>query len=230
VPESLASYDLTPQTRFITTTPTASPALWSEYLAGALEGYRRFNVESALNLEEIRDGTTTVRFCAVVDLSGAVVGGARYVLYETAESAPAVQMWEGYEGFDDLRGLVESRLSEGIVESKGAFVHPDAPDKRDIAKAISRAVVLVPMVTTQARWALGVAGEDHAIAHWQSTGSIKEPTDLPGAPYPDARYHATPLWWDRRTYLSVADPTQRPLLESEAARLAAAIAEADSNR
>ncbi len=93
-------------------------------------------------------------------------------------------MWNGYEGRDDLYRLVKSRIDEGIVESKAAFVSPDSPDRREIARAIGRAGAVVPMVTTQARWALGVAGDDHAIAHWQSAGSIKEPADLPGAPYP----------------------------------------------
>ncbi|MFH5211247.1 hypothetical protein [Antrihabitans spumae] len=230
--ESLASYRLTPQTLFVVTTPTESPQLWTEYLAGALAGYRRFDVEAALNLDQIRDGTTSIRFAAAVDSSGTVVGGVRYALYESAETASAVLMWNGYEGRDDLYRLVKSRIDEGIVESKAAFVSPDSPDRREIARAIGRAGAVVPMVTTQARWALGVAGDDHAIAHWQSAGSIKEPADLPGAPYPDARYHATPLWWDRTTYLDnpLADPVQRELIRSEAAQLASAFGAAGRNR
>ena len=229
VSESLASYSLTPQTRFIVSTPAAAPELWSEYLAGALAGYRRFNVEGALNLDQIRNGTTTIRFAAAVDLSGSVVGGVRYQLYETAESCPAVQMWDGHDGRDDLFRLVKLRIDEGIVESKAAFVKPDAADRREITRAIARAGAVVPMVTTQARWGLGVAGDDHAIAQWKSAGSIKEPPDLPGAPYPDVRYHATPLWWDRHTYLDnpAADPAQRQLIKSETARLAAAFEAAD---
>src|SRR3984885_15807090 len=61
----------------IVSQPSADPELWAEYAAGAIRSYRKRGVESALDVDALRDGDDTMMFSAVVDDAGQVVGGLR---------------------------------------------------------------------------------------------------------------------------------------------------------
>ncbi len=50
----------------VTAVPFEDPELWADYLNGAVRSYRKFGVEEALELDEIRDGRSTSLFLVVV--------------------------------------------------------------------------------------------------------------------------------------------------------------------
>ncbi len=59
----MTSYSITnSDCRMVVGIPAQDPELWAAYLAGALQTYRRFGVENALEFDEIRDGISTSMF------------------------------------------------------------------------------------------------------------------------------------------------------------------------
>ena len=64
--------------RFVYATPQAQPALWEEYLAGAITSYGRYGVESVLEYDTIRDGATTILFIVAQAPDGTVVNVVRH--------------------------------------------------------------------------------------------------------------------------------------------------------
>src|ERR1700689_197034 len=54
----------------IVSQPSADPELSGEYAAGAIRSYRKRGVESALEVDALRDGHDTIMFCAVGDDAG----------------------------------------------------------------------------------------------------------------------------------------------------------------
>ncbi|WP_280450446.1 hypothetical protein [Nocardia cyriacigeorgica] len=74
---ALRFHDIVSGCDFTATTPDADPRLWDRYLQGALDVYRHFRVESALEYDAVADGRSTTLFFAATDRTGAVVGGGR---------------------------------------------------------------------------------------------------------------------------------------------------------
>ncbi|MCX6490638.1 MAG: hypothetical protein NTX68_06575, partial [Rhodococcus sp.] len=70
-------FDHPSQCHILATTPTRSPALWTQFLDGAEESYRRHDVTPALEISAIRDGGTTALFFAALDRTGTILGGVR---------------------------------------------------------------------------------------------------------------------------------------------------------
>ena len=69
----------------IVSQPSADPELWAEYGVGAIRSYRKRGVESALDVDALRDGDDTIMFCAVVDDAGQLVGGLRAKALRSAD-------------------------------------------------------------------------------------------------------------------------------------------------
>src|ERR1700753_508229 len=98
-------------------TPAAEPQLWEQYLQGALTSYRKHGVESAIDVDAIRDGKDTALFFAAVGQDGRVVGGTRVVgPLGAADDSHALVEWQGNEGGGALRLVIANRLPFGGAE------------------------------------------------------------------------------------------------------------------
>ncbi|WP_169585388.1 hypothetical protein [Antrihabitans stalactiti] len=183
--------------RMIAAVPSEAPELWAAYLEGAMASYRKFGVENALELDEIRDGTSTSLFLVAVTPDGEVVGGVRAQgPYAVAEQAHAIQEWEGCEGQDDVRQMVADRIADGVVEMKTAWVSDRSPDRKALTQALARIPLVAVLDLLDVRYVMATAGTDPVIKLWLTTGG-EIATHIPTAPYPSDRYHATLIWWDR---------------------------------
>ncbi|WP_460365704.1 hypothetical protein, partial [Actinocorallia lasiicapitis] len=81
---------------FLAGTPASRPELWDRFLRGALETYRHFGVESALEYPAIRDGGTTTGFLVGLDPDGAAVAGLRILgPYAGLADVHALRAWAG---------------------------------------------------------------------------------------------------------------------------------------
>ena len=180
-------------------TPATEPQLWDAYLRGAERCYRKFGVESALELDEIRDGLSTSLFLVAVSAEGEVVGGVRAQgPYRMADEAHAPREWDGFPGQAELREMIADRISEGVVEMKAAWISDDHQDRKAIALALTRNPLDAVRTELGARYVIATAGTDHIIKLWCSAGGVVA-EHIPTAPYPSDRYRATPIWWDLAT-------------------------------
>ena len=192
---------------FVVTDPDSDRDLWTDYLAGAIRGYRKFGVEDALELDVIQSGYTTPLFFGALSQDGEMVAGVRVQgPYRSAAEVHAVREWEGHPGQVELRNMVAERIPDGVLEMKAAWVADHAPHKGELARAIARAPI-VAMSFLGCRYALATAGTDPVIHQWESAGGVIA-EQIPTAPYPSAVYHATPIWWDRVKFVESADPVQ----------------------
>jgi hypothetical protein len=205
--------------RMVVASPASDPELWEQYLRTAHEGYRRHGVEGAFELDVIRDGRSTTLFAVAVDDSSNMVAGIRMQAHESADDAPAVHMWDGQPGREELYRLVAERIPAGVVELKGAFVSDDADHRAALSEALLRAGVVAPMGMLPAQYIVAIVGVESQRQQWKSVGAVKEPADLPTSPYPSDRYTATPLWWDRDTFVDHVAPERLPGLLREIVQL-----------
>ena len=186
--------------------PSVDSGLWTEYLDGAQRSYRKHGVESALDVEAIRDGKDTVLFLAAVDPTGRVTAGVRAQgPYRSADESHAVIEWAGQPGLPAVRKMITDRLPFGILEMKSAWVTDD-PDKnvlltRALARSGFHAMALMDIQFCMATAAAFV------LDRWRSSGGVVA-SNIPPTPYPDARYRTKMMWWDRRTFASHAEPQQ----------------------
>lgn len=205
--------------RFVYATPQAQPALWEEYLAGAITSYGRYGVESVLEYDTIRDGATTTLFIVAQAPDGTVVGGMRAQgRYASPAQAHALVEWAGQPGEALLWGEIEERLSLGVVEMKSGWVDDHFPQRRPLTAALARVIPHV-MGLLQARYALCTVAE-HAAPCWETTGA-RPSSMIPAIPYPDERYRTVPMWWDLTTIRELSHPDQWTRLTEEGTALQA---------
>lgn len=213
-------YDSGSQCRIHLATPQSNPQSWEQHLAGAYESYKTFGVLRALDYEEIADGRSTSLFYLAVDGGGRVVGGVRAQgPYTSADEAHAVVEWDGCEGREAVRQMVEERLPEGVVELKNGWVSPAARRKREVADAISRCIVHTTALL-DVRYALGT-GADHVLGLWRKSGGVVV-DGIPAALYPSNRYSTKLVWWDRMSFAGVAEQNQVVQTYSEWLQIASA--------
>ncbi|MGO4617889.1 hypothetical protein AB4305_29600 [Nocardia sp. 2YAB30] len=209
----LRYYDGQSECVFFVSQPDARPVLWSGYLDGALEVYRRFGVEHALEYDAVADGRSTSLFFVAVDSAGKVVAGVRLQgPYMDVRQAHALVEWGGHAGEDDLHTMIADRISEGVVEAKGAWVARDAAHRSELSAAISR-TVLHGARLLGARYGFATVAS-FTVARHQACGAVPAER-IPAVPYPDERYQTVPLWWDTRTYQAFGEESQRSLVEHE---------------
>ncbi|MEU4344573.1 hypothetical protein AB0H00_25465 [Nocardia sp. NPDC023852] len=209
----LRYYDRQSECAFFASQPDVRPVLWNRYLGGALEVYRHFGVEHALEYDAVADGRSTSLFFVAVDSAGEVVAGVRLQgPYADAGQAHALVEWRGHAGENDLRTMIAYRISEGVVEAKGAWVARDATHRSELSAAISR-TVLHGARLLGARYGFATVAS-YTVARHRACGAVPAER-IPAVPYPDERYQTVPLWWDTRGYQAFAEEPQRSLVELE---------------
>ena len=92
--------------------PVDEPALWSDYLDGAVRSYRKHGVECALDMDALRSGSDTILFFAAVDEKGQILAGSRAKgPLRDADDSHAVIEWAGRPGLAAVRKMI-ARLAE----------------------------------------------------------------------------------------------------------------------
>ncbi|WP_280490133.1 hypothetical protein [Nocardia farcinica] len=204
---------------FHVTTPDAHPDLWRRYLGGALQVYRQYGVESALEYDRVTDGRSTSLFFAAVDPEGAIVAGLRAQgPYRSAAEAHGLGAWTGRPGEAALRTMIGDRIGEGVVEAKAVWVSREAAHRPHLGAAVARCVVHSAWLLG-ARWGFATTAE-HSIALYRSSGG-RVAGEIAPVPYPDERYRTVPLWWDTTSYRLHATRSQSALTMIERAALRA---------
>ncbi|ORW83783.1 hypothetical protein AWC22_14735 [Mycobacterium riyadhense] len=203
--------------------PECEPKLWEQYLSGALRSYSKYGVESALDFEQIRDGRDTTLFYSAIDDGGRVVGGVRVRgPLRSAEEAHAIVEWAGQPSQGVVRTMITERLPFGLVEMRAAW----AIDHPNCRKLITRALARMAFPTAallDVNFILATAAA-HVLERWRTAGGVV-PAEIPAAPYPSDRYRTKIMWWDRRTFAQLAEPTQLTKMLQEMRDLATQTAE-----
>ncbi|MBF6166643.1 hypothetical protein IU486_18070 [Streptomyces gardneri] len=206
-------YDAQSECAFFVSEPGVSPELWHRYLGGALDVYRRFGVEHALEYDTVADGESTSLFFAALDADGDMVAGVRMQgPYTDAEQAHALVEWAGHPGAEEVRRMIADRIPHGVVEAKGAWVARDAAKRAELGAAISR-TVLHGARLLGARYGFATVAS-FTVARHSACGAVPA-EHIPSVPYPDERYQTVPLWWDTRGYAVFAEEAQRSLTHAE---------------
>ncbi len=123
--------------------------------------------------------------------------------YVCASQSHAVVEWAGNRGLDAVREAIATRIPDGVVEMKSAWVSPKSPHAGKLSAALAR-VALPTMERLQSRFVMATAA-DHVLSRWESSGGRVD-TQIPAAAYPDGRYRTRMMWWDRRSLRADADP------------------------
>ena len=202
----------------VVSTPSADPALWADFVDGAVRSYHKHGVERALDMDSLLDEANTQLFHAAVDDSGTVVGGLRAKgPLESAEESHAVVEWADRPGLRTVRKMLTDRLPFGVVEMKTAWVC----DQPDLRRSLSNTLARTPfptMALLDAQFVVATAGS-HILDRWRTSGGVVA-SKIPATPYPDDRYRTKMMWWDRSTFANHADPEQVSKIFNEMAILA----------
>ncbi len=203
--------------RFLAGTPRAHPILWRECMDGALRVYQRYGSEDALEYDTVIEGHSTSMFFVALDPNGKAVAGVRAEgPHKHVDEVHAVADWAGLPGEAAFRKLVADQIPEGVIETKAGWTAREAEHRSELAAGVARAIVHC-MVLLGVRYGVGVSPE-HALERYRSSGA-RAPWWIPAASYPDDRYRTVPVWWDLRTYRSVASVSQVRLIDAELAEL-----------
>ncbi|WP_280243609.1 hypothetical protein [Nocardia abscessus] len=209
----LRYYDAQSECAFFVSEPSVQPELWHRYLDGALDVYRRFGVEHALEYDAVADGGSTSLFFTALDADGDMLAGVRMQgPYTDARQAHALVEWAGQPGADTLRRMIADRIPHGVIEAKGAWVARDAANRAELSAAISRTVLHAARLLG-ARYGFATVAS-FTVARHEACGAVPAER-VPAVPYPDQRYRTVPLWWDTRSYPAFAEESQRSLTQAE---------------
>jgi hypothetical protein len=196
----------------IVSQPAVDPDLWAEYAAGAIRSFRKRGVESALDMDALRDGRDTIMFCAVVDdNSGQVVGGLRAKALRSAEDSHAVDEWAGQPGQQDVRQMIADRVPYGVLEMKAGWVTDAAGRNPFLTTALARSFFYM-MVMLDFQYGMCTAATA-VLNSWRSSGPVV--AAIPATPYPTEHYRTKLLWWNRRDFFNHAQPNQLAKIVSE---------------
>lgn len=198
-------------------TPAALPGLWQEFLDGALCSYRKHGVECALDVDAIADGHDTAAFYVALDHRDRVVAGVRAKgPYASADESHAVVEWAGEPAMVDVRAMIADRIGSGVAEVKSAWVGDGGATGRTLTRALARSPIYT-MALTDIRYVMATSAL-HVLEQWRTSGGVIAKHIAP-APYPDARYQTSMIWWDRDTVLRHADSDQAAIIAREIAAL-----------
>ncbi|MGW4120782.1 hypothetical protein [Nocardia sp. NPDC004711] len=184
---------------------------------GALEAYRHFGSEEALDYDEVIDGRSTSLFFVVLDPHGRVVAGVRAEgPHKHVDEMRAVAGWAGQEGGPAFRHLVADQIPHGVIECKAGWAARESEHRHALADWMARACVHAALL-------LGVRfvsshSPEHALRLYRSSGA-NVAWQIPPSSYPDERYRTFAVWWDMETYHLVATGSQARLLEVELSEL-----------
>ncbi|MFD9663767.1 hypothetical protein ACFWAY_19420 [Rhodococcus sp. NPDC059968] len=192
---TLSVWDPRAECRFVIARPSDEPALWEEYLEGAVAGYRKYGAEKALEYRRIQAGDTTALFFVAIDPNGSVAAGVRAQgPYLVADQAHAITEWGTDPGAPAVRRMIEDRLPFGVVEAKGAWVADTAARRGELVGALGR-FATYSMDLLDVQFMLATAAS-HVLDTWRTTGGVVADHIAP-VPYPDDRYETRLMWWDR---------------------------------
>jgi hypothetical protein len=195
----------------IVSQPSADPELWADYGAGAIRSYRKRGVESALDIDALRDGRDTIMFGAVVDDAGQVVGGLRAKALRCADDSHAVDEWAGQSGQQDVRRMIADRVPYGVLEVKAGWVTDAAGRNPLLTNALARSGFYM-MVLLDFQYMMCTAATA-VLNSWRSSGPVV--STIPATPYPTEHYRTKLLWWNRRDFFNHAQPNQITKIISE---------------
>lgn len=199
--------------------PQADPALWREYLDGALAVYRSYGAEDAIEYDAWLDGASTALFCVVLDFDGKVVAGMRAEgPHRHVDQVHAVRSWDGRPGDAAFRRLVAEQIPFGVVESKTGWVSRTDPHRHALADWIARGCMQSALLLG-ARYSTGII-PSHVIDRYRTSG-MNIVWWVPSSGYPNERYVTCPVWWDAQTYAELGTPQQVRAIEIEMAELRA---------
>jgi hypothetical protein len=203
--ESLKWYDPDIGCTLVVSDPSADPALWAEYAAGALRNYRKHGVECALDVKALLSGSDTAMFFAVVDETGRTVAGVRAIgPLRSAEDSHALVEWAGQPGEVLVRNMINDRVPYGVLEMKSAWAIDDPDRSHRITTAMARtAFHMMELLDIQFCMATAAA---YALNRWRSSGGVIAP--ISATPYPNERYQTKMMWWNRHDFINYAQPDQ----------------------
>jgi hypothetical protein len=209
--------DATSGVRFEFRDPRNSPVEWQQYLDGALASYRHYGVESALELDLIRDGESTSMFVVGRDWDGTIVGGVRFQgpLLEVDEAHVSSE-FAGSTGEESVRALLAERISYGVVEFKAGWVRNGHVAQSALSDAVARTFVH-GMEILRSRFGCCSAAV-YATGRWETTGGVAMP-GLEPIPYPTDEYQTTLLWWDADAIEQSATPRQWQAILAERSQM-----------
>ncbi len=204
--EGISWFDSDTGCTLVVSTPSADPALWADFVDGAMRSYHNQGIERALDVESLLDEANTQLFHAAVNESGEVVGGlrARGPL-ESADESHATVEWADRPGLRSVRKMLTDRLPFGVVEMKTAWMSDDPNRSRLLSKTLAR-TPFPTMALLNAQFVVATAGA-HVLNRWRTSGGVVA-AKIPATPYPDDRYRTKMMWWDRSTFTSHAAPEQ----------------------
>lgn len=198
-------------------TPAGLPDLWQEFLDGALGSYRRHGVECALDVDAIADGHDTALFFVALDRRDRVVAGVRTKgPYRSPDESHAVLEWAGEPAMVDVRAMIADRIGAGVAEVKSAWVGEGSSRGRTLTRVLARSPIY-SMALLDIRHVMATSAT-HVLEQWRTSGGVIARHIAP-APYPDARYETSMIWWDRATVLRHAEPDQAVKITVETAAL-----------
>lgn len=198
--------------RFVVASPAVEADLWTAFTAGALQAYRKYDVEGALEYDLIKDGTSTELFFAALDPQGSVVAGSRSLgPYRTAAESHALSEWSESESRHRVGQLLDDRVPYGLVEAKSGWVADGVARRRELAAAVARMTTYC-MELLDSRFLVGTAA-DNALQMWLDCGA-RVVDEIPPTPYPDHRYRTRLLMWDEQACRSDARTRQLDALLS----------------
>jgi hypothetical protein len=196
--------------------PSTEPELWSEFVAGAYRSYSKRGVESALDIDEMRTGSDTVMFFAVLDDAGRMLAGLRAKgPLRSADDSHAVVEWAGQPSQQAVRAMINDRVPFGVLEMKSGWVADDADRDLDLTTPLARSAFHM-MALIDVQFCMATAAS-YVLNRWRSSGGVV--AGIPSTPYPDERYQTKMIWWNRRDFVSHAEPGQVAKILTETSRL-----------
>jgi len=203
---SASWWDADTECTLVVARPADEPELWAEYLAGAVNSYRKHGVECALDMDALRSGSDTALFFAAVDANGRIVAGVRAKGPLTGpDDSHAVVEWDGQPGLAAVHKMISDRVPFGILEMKSAWVADKHPKGQALTAAIARSGFHA-MALMDIQFCMATAGA-YILDRWSTSGGVVA-AHIPATPYPDERYQTKMMWWDRTQFTKHAEPEQ----------------------
>ncbi len=214
--QSISWWDSDADCTLVMSQPHLEPALWREYVNGAIASYHKHGVAQALDVPAMRRGDDTVLFWATLDRSGRVLGGVRAIgPLQSADESHATVEWAGQAGLPAVRKMITDRIPFGVLEFKSAWVTDEPSHSRALIRALARSGSHA-MSLLDVQFCMATSAP-HVLDRWRSSGGVV--AGIPATPYPDERYRTKMMWWDRRTYANHSEPDQVAKMVAEVAEM-----------
>jgi hypothetical protein len=200
----------------VVTQPSIDPDLWSEFVTGAYRSFSKRGVECALDIDAMRSGSDTNLFFAVLDDAGRILAGLRAKgPLRSAEDSHALVEWAGQPSQQAVRDMINDRIPFGVLEMKSGWVSEDADRELDLTTPLARSAFHM-MALTDVQFCMATAAS-YVLNRWRSSGGVV--AGIPATPYPDERYQTKMIWWNRRDFVTHADPAQVAKILTETSQL-----------